>query len=110
MIVEYYRPTKIEDALKLIARSEPKTIPIAGGSAIDRSSTNSLAVVDLQLLHLDKVRVQGQMCEVGAALTLQNFLESWLEKPIPIWKTSTKRSSLKQHTTCVRSVVWQEHS
>ncbi len=74
MIVEYHRPTKIEDALKLIARSDPKTVPIAGGSAIDRLSTDSLAVVDLQLLHLDGFRLQGQMCEVGAALTLQNLL------------------------------------
>jgi CO/xanthine dehydrogenase FAD-binding subunit len=73
MILEYHRPTKIEDVMSLLSRTDPPTIPLGGGTALDRFSTQPVAVVDLQAAGLDTVERQGNMLELGATLTLQNL-------------------------------------
>lgn len=75
MINEYHRPEKLEQALKLLARDEPLTIPIGGGSALNRSSLESFAVVDLQALGLNTFQMQGKSLLIGATVTLQSLLE-----------------------------------
>ncbi len=75
MIYEYYRPQTLDEALVLLARSKPQTIPLAGGTAVDRTSTEALAVVDLQSLGLDRLRRRSTHLEIGAMLTLQSLLE-----------------------------------
>ena len=32
MIIEYHRPKKLKDALRLLARPEPRTLPSAAGA------------------------------------------------------------------------------
>ena len=61
-IIEYHRPQTLEDALELLQRIEPVTVPLAGGtnlnspaSASGQSSASALAVVDLQSLGLNTV-------------------------------------------------------
>jgi CO/xanthine dehydrogenase FAD-binding subunit len=76
MIVEYHRPASLEDALALLARAEPVTVPLGGGSALNRPSPQPLAVVDLQALGINFIRQQGNALVLGAALTLQVFQES----------------------------------
>jgi CO/xanthine dehydrogenase FAD-binding subunit len=79
MIIEYHRPNTLQDALALLARPEPRTVPLAGGSVINQPSGQPVAVVDLQALGLDAVRERGNFLELGATLTLQGlltFLES----------------------------------
>jgi CO/xanthine dehydrogenase FAD-binding subunit len=76
MIVEYHRPKLLEEALELLARAEPVTAPLGGGSALNRPSPNQFAVVDLQSLGLDFFRMQGNALDLGATLTLQVFQES----------------------------------
>jgi CO/xanthine dehydrogenase FAD-binding subunit len=74
MIIEYRRPDSIEDALKLLGRSEPVTLPLGGGSFLNRPSEDEFAVVDLQSLGLDKIEEKGNKVQIGAAATLQALL------------------------------------
>ena len=80
MIIEYHRPETLQDALALLARSEPVTMPLAGGTALDRSSAQQLAVVDLQALKLDAIRLRRNFLDLGAMLKLQSLLEK-VQKP-----------------------------
>ena len=78
MILEYHRPSKIEDVLWLLARAEPPTIPLGGGTALERFSSRPIAVVDLQSVGLNTIQRQGNTLQLGATLTLQN-LADWLK-------------------------------
>jgi CO/xanthine dehydrogenase FAD-binding subunit len=76
MIKEYHRPTNMEEALALLQRAEPLTLPLAGGSVLNRATTQGeFAVVDLQSLGLDGFQSRGNSLELGATLTLQALLE-----------------------------------
>jgi CO/xanthine dehydrogenase FAD-binding subunit len=75
MIVEYHRPETLQDALALLARQEPLTVPLAGGTTLDRSSSQPLAVVDLQALGLDAIRQRGNFLDLGATVKLQDLLD-----------------------------------
>jgi CO/xanthine dehydrogenase FAD-binding subunit len=48
---------------------------MGGGTALDRFSSNSFAVVDLQDLSLAGIRTRGNLLEVGATARLQALLE-----------------------------------
>ncbi len=74
MITAYHRPKTLEEALRLLA--QPDTRPLGGGTVLNRASTESFAVVDLQSLGLDKIRKAGEKLEIGATATLQALLES----------------------------------
>jgi CO/xanthine dehydrogenase FAD-binding subunit len=80
MIIEYHRPETLQDALALLARTEPVTVPLAGGTALDRSSSQQLAVVDLQALKLDTMRSRRNFLDLGATVKLQSLLEK-VQKP-----------------------------
>jgi CO/xanthine dehydrogenase FAD-binding subunit len=80
MIVEYHRPDTIEEALKLLGRAEPRTLPLAGGSALNQPSLEPVAAVDLQALGLDMIERQGNSLSIGATATLEQLL-SWAECP-----------------------------
>jgi CO/xanthine dehydrogenase FAD-binding subunit len=75
MITEYHRPTTLEEALKLIKRKSPVTRPLGGGSVLSAPSTESVAVVDLQALKLNKIALRGKTLHIGATATLQSLLE-----------------------------------
>jgi CO/xanthine dehydrogenase FAD-binding subunit len=75
MITEYHRPQTIEDALELLGRSNPKTLPLAGGTSLNQRRKDEFAVVDLQDLHLNTCRVVGNSLEIGASTTLQELLD-----------------------------------
>ena len=76
MILEYHRPTTLSDALALLARVEPLTAPLGGGTVLNQPGEEPLAVVDLQALGLDTLQTRGSLLELGAALTLQTLLEA----------------------------------
>jgi probable selenate reductase FAD-binding subunit len=76
MIVEYNRPKTLEEALRLLARSQPATVPMGGGSALNRYALEPLAVVDLQELPLNSIQQQGNSLDLGATVTLQALLET----------------------------------
>lgn len=75
MIIEYHRPEEMAEALQLLARKQPNTVPLAGGTALNRPGTDPVAVVDLQGLGLDQVQLKGQSMHIGAMVTLQRLLE-----------------------------------
>jgi CO/xanthine dehydrogenase FAD-binding subunit len=75
MIIEYHRPQTLEDALALLARTEPVTLPLAGGSALNRPSAEAVAAVDLQSLGLGTISKRANYVDTGAMLTLQALLD-----------------------------------
>jgi CO/xanthine dehydrogenase FAD-binding subunit len=74
MIVAHHHPTSLEEALALLARKQPRTVPLAGGSALNRPSPEQLAAVDLQELGLSQVDASGKLLKIGATTTLQTLL------------------------------------
>ena len=76
MIIEYHRPQTIAQALALLGRAEPHSLPLAGGSALNRPGGPPVAAVDLQALGLNTLQRRGSLLELGATLTLQAVLEA----------------------------------
>lgn len=74
MITAYHRPKTLDEALALLA--QPNTVPLGGGTLLSQPTTDSVHAVDLQLLGLDSLRVNGNSFDLGATLTLQSLLES----------------------------------
>jgi putative selenate reductase FAD-binding subunit len=75
MITAYHRPRTIAEALKLISRSSPRTLPLGGGTLLSHGQEESIEVVDLQALGLNVIQKRGNSLEVGATSTLQQLLE-----------------------------------
>ncbi len=75
MITEYHRPQTLGEALALLQRAAPPTLPLAGGSVLNRPSPQPVAVVDLQELGLDGIQLQGNTLQLGATVTLQSLLD-----------------------------------
>jgi CO/xanthine dehydrogenase FAD-binding subunit len=79
MIIEYHRPQNLEEALALLNRSDPVTLPLGGGSALNQPSPDPIAVVDLQGLGLAGFSTQGNTLELGATLTLAGLADAAAE-------------------------------
>jgi CO/xanthine dehydrogenase FAD-binding subunit len=73
MIIEYHRPDSLEEALELLARAEPVTLPLGGGLVLNQPSPEPVAVVDLQLLGLNQITPRGKQLEIGASVTLADL-------------------------------------
>ncbi len=74
MIVEYFRPKEIKEALALLSRPELLTVPLGGGTTLSHGDPSPVAVVDLQDLPLDQINRQGNHLKIGAAVSLQKLL------------------------------------
>jgi putative selenate reductase FAD-binding subunit len=74
MITTYHRPKTLDEALKLL--TQPNTVPLGGGTLLSKPTTDSVSVVDLQLLKLDSINPKGNDLEIGATCTLQSLIES----------------------------------
>ncbi len=75
MILEYHRPENLADALELLSRENPRTVPMGGGSMLSRLRAPDFAVVDLQCLGLNKIETEGQLLYIGSTTTLQQLIE-----------------------------------
>jgi CO/xanthine dehydrogenase FAD-binding subunit len=106
MILDYHRPDSIEQALELLARPEPQTRPLGGGSVLNAPSNDRYDVVDLQLLKLDRIVKKGSSLQIGAAATLQALLEN-AHIPAPLQTTirSEAARNLRQVATVAGSLV-----
>lgn len=72
-LVEYHRPRDLQEALRLLCRPRPRTVPLAGGSTLLGSDDGDVeAVVDLQDLGLRYVKAdaEAQAVRLGAMATL----------------------------------------
>lgn len=100
MIIEYHRPSTIDEALKLISRKKPRTLPIGGGTTISGSAGDeAVAVVDIQDLGLDGIKIEGGCLSIGAACKLQSLVDSELIHP------AVKETVLKETTTNLRNMA-----
>ncbi len=86
MISTYHRPQTLDEALTLL--TQPNTVPLGGGTLLSHGTADSVAVVDLQLLGLDSLRISGNELQIGATCTLQSLLE--YETCPPALKTALK--------------------
>src|SRR5574340_191811 len=75
MITAYHRPTSLDEALRLISRPSPVTLPLGGGTLLSHQRGNDIEVVDLQALGMNTIMERGNLLDVGAAVTLQQLLE-----------------------------------
>ncbi len=76
MITAYHRPQTLPEALALIARSTPRTLPLGGGTALSHGQVEPVEVADLQALGLNQITKRGNNLELGATATLQQLLEN----------------------------------
>jgi len=80
-LVEYHKPTDVEEAIKLLLRPNIRTVPIAGGTALVPSAAREVeAVVDLGALGLSYIKTSEVAenlggLEIGATTTLQMIVE-----------------------------------
>ncbi len=74
MILEYFRPKELKEALNLLSRPETLTVPLGGGTTLSHGEPEPVAVVDLQDLHLDQITREGNHLKIGAAVSLQELL------------------------------------
>ena len=106
MIIEYHRPERMDQAIQLLSREDPITIPIGGGSHYPRGSEELIAVVDLQALGMDGIQKKGTVITVGATERLQGLIEN--EHILPGLKTAIKHEAtyiLRQVATAAGSLV-----
>lgn len=75
MIIEYHRPTNISEALSLLARKQPPSYPLGGGTVLNQGIEGQVAVVDLQSLGLGNITHKEKFWDIGATVTLQTLLE-----------------------------------
>ncbi len=75
MIIEYQRPKTIPEALILLARDQPVSYPLGGGTFLNRGMEGQFAVIDLQALELRTISKAGNQLQLGATLTLQELLD-----------------------------------
>jgi CO/xanthine dehydrogenase FAD-binding subunit len=74
MITAYHRPQSLEEALKLLARPQVRTLPLGGGTQIDRKLQVPFEVVDVQSLGMEQVQLSRELVQAGAAVRLQALL------------------------------------
>ncbi|GAB4521238.1 MAG: xanthine dehydrogenase family protein subunit M [Anaerolineae bacterium] len=76
-IREYHRPKTIEEALALLRRPSVPTAILAGGTQlVARRAPGVNAVVDLQALNLQGIRMDASAVHIGAMTPIQDLIQS----------------------------------
>lgn len=106
MITEYHRPNTIEEALRLLARQDVKTLPLGGGSVLNTPQPQQYAVVDLQALGLNRIEKKGNTLLAGATATLQELLDT-PDLPVALTKAIQHEATynLRQVATLAGTLV-----
>jgi CO/xanthine dehydrogenase FAD-binding subunit len=82
-LLEYHWVEDIDDALLLLARTDTKTVPLAGGTyLLGLEDENIQAVVDLRDLELAYITEDTKGIHIGAMTTLQTMGDSPLLKDL----------------------------
>jgi carbon-monoxide dehydrogenase medium subunit len=75
-LLEYDRPSQLAQAISLLARERPRTVPLGGATALSGGPAAGVeAVLDLCGLGLDFIRFDPGGLVVGATTTLQTLAE-----------------------------------
>jgi probable selenate reductase FAD-binding subunit len=106
MILEYHRPDNLEEALRLLSRETPRTLPMGGGTVITNKRDEDVAVVDIQNLGLDYLTQDGSQLHLGAMLRLQTLAESKVV-PLPMKQAihNEYSSNLRKMATVAGEIV-----
>jgi CO/xanthine dehydrogenase FAD-binding subunit len=75
MIIEYQRPKTIPEALFFLARDQPVSYPLGGGTILNRGMEGQFAVIDLQELEFGTISRVSNQVQLGATVTLQELLD-----------------------------------
>ncbi len=76
MIIEYQRPGSMDEAIKLLGRKNPTTLPLGGGTVIStKQKLEDFAVVDIQNLGLNKIDFDENLIIIGSACSLQSLID-----------------------------------
>src|SRR5262250_851064 len=82
-LLEYHWVENIDDALLLLARTDTRTVPLAGGTYLLGLEDDSIqAVVDLRDLGLAYISEDARGIHIGAMTTLQAMVDSPLLKDL----------------------------
>ncbi len=82
-LLEYHWVEDIDEALLLLARTDTKTVPLAGGTYLLGMDDESIqAVVDLRDLELAYITEDARGMHIGAMTTLQTMADSPLLKDL----------------------------
>lgn len=82
-LLEYHWVEDVDDALLLLARTDTRTVPLAGGTYLLGLDDDSIqAVVDLRDLGLAYISEDAQGIHIGAMTTLQTMVDSPLLKEL----------------------------
>jgi CO/xanthine dehydrogenase FAD-binding subunit len=82
-LLEYHWVEDIDDALLLLARTDTKTVPLAGGTYLLGQEDESIqAVVDLREIQLSYITEDTKGIHIGAMTTLQTMGDSALLKDL----------------------------
>ncbi len=106
MIHAYHRPQTLEEALELIANPDTRAVLMGGGTALDRFTSEPIAVVDLQDLGLNALRATSRTLEIGATVTLQTLYEdSQVQEDLKIAIYREASFNLRQVATIAGTLV-----
>ena len=76
-LLEYHWAEDIDEALLLLARTDVKTVALAGGTHLLGLDDDSIqAVVDLRDLELGHIREDATSVHIGAMMTLQSMVDA----------------------------------
>src|SRR5260370_3022048 len=77
-IRSYHRPTRLEEAMSLVAQG---AVPLAGGARLLATSAEVPNIVDLPALDLMGMKTEDEDLVVGSMATLQDAIDSPLAYP-----------------------------
>src|SRR5437660_9102978 len=85
-LLEYHWVEDIDDALLLLARTDAKTVPLAGGTYLLGLSDDTVQAVvdlrDLELAYISKDADGSGAIHIGAMTTLQSIVDDPLLKDL----------------------------
>jgi CO/xanthine dehydrogenase FAD-binding subunit len=77
MIIEYHRPGSLDEAINLLGRKNPTTLPLGGGTILSvKQKLEDFAVVDIQNLGLNRIDFNDNLITIGTACSLQSLIDS----------------------------------
>lgn len=106
MISQYHRPDSIEQALQLLGRKTPKTVPLGGGTRISQYRGDPIEVVDIQNLRLEQFSADQDAYTLGAGVRLAD-MEGWHELP-SVYRAALRKEgtlNLRQSATVGGTIV-----
>lgn len=108
---EYHRPHRMDQALRLLARRDVITAPLAGGTWLVAQRDPAIeAVVDLSALDLTFVKASARSLRLGAMLSLQTLcthalVQGWADGLLSLAARHTAPRSIRNMATIGGTVV-----